>query len=213
MREATVMTCIRILSETMGQFPLITYRRLEDGGKERARDHYLYDLLSEKPNKFQTSYNWRGTMMLHFGLRGRAYSRIVYSSSQGISELIPIHPDRVRTHFNDHGEKVYEVRDFKTGNTEILLSDQIFHLMDLSPDGLDGIDRIQLARETIGNSIATLDFGARFFANDAKPAGIFTYPGQLDTDSAERIKESWDSRFRGGGQVSRDRLSRGGHEI
>ena len=40
MRCSTVMACVKILSESVGSVPCKLYRRLDDGGKEPARDHW-----------------------------------------------------------------------------------------------------------------------------------------------------------------------------
>src|SRR5438445_1002686 len=50
MRNATVWACVRVIAETIAMLPLPIYRRLPDGGRERATYHPMYDLLSRKPN-------------------------------------------------------------------------------------------------------------------------------------------------------------------
>lgn len=55
-RVAAVFACVRVLSETLASLPLITYRRLPNGGKERATDHYIYKKLHESPNQTQTAF-------------------------------------------------------------------------------------------------------------------------------------------------------------
>ena len=42
-----VYQCVRLIAETFASVPLILYRRLPDGGKERATDHELYDVFQQ----------------------------------------------------------------------------------------------------------------------------------------------------------------------
>ncbi|MCK1742399.1 phage portal protein [Bradyrhizobium sp. 139] len=52
----TAMTCaplacaVRSISEAAGSLPLHIYKKLPDGGKEKAPDHPLYALLHDAPN-------------------------------------------------------------------------------------------------------------------------------------------------------------------
>ena len=59
LRLAAVYACVRILSETMASLPVVVYRRRSDGGKDRITDHWLYDLLAKRPNRFQNPFEWR----------------------------------------------------------------------------------------------------------------------------------------------------------
>ncbi len=45
MRVSAVFACTSLLAEVVASLPCILYRRLDDGGKERARDHRLYKCL------------------------------------------------------------------------------------------------------------------------------------------------------------------------
>ena len=50
MQMTAVYACVRILSEAIAGLPLHMYRYNEDGGKEKAIDHPLYQLLHDEPN-------------------------------------------------------------------------------------------------------------------------------------------------------------------
>ena len=49
MRVTAALACIRIIADTESSLPFFTYRNLPNGGKDKARDHYLYPLLHEVP--------------------------------------------------------------------------------------------------------------------------------------------------------------------
>lgn len=104
MRLAAVYACVRILSETMASLPLVVYRARADGGKDRVTDHWLYRLLGKKPNRYQNPFEWREMLQGHLALRGNAFCQILANGRGEITELIPIHPDRVRMELLAEGD-------------------------------------------------------------------------------------------------------------
>ena len=96
LRLVAVYACVRILSETMASLPVVVYRQRKDGGKDRVTDHWLYGLLARKPNRFQNPFEWREMLQGHLALRGNAFCQIIANPKGEITELMPIHPDRVR---------------------------------------------------------------------------------------------------------------------
>jgi hypothetical protein len=113
---AAVYACVRVVSETLASFPLIVYRRLPDGGKERAIDHPLYSLLHDKPNSWMTAFEWLELMQSHIEMRGNAYSFIQPGTDRAIDELLPIHPDRVTR--QEAGEQSTAISGQDTGRAD-----------------------------------------------------------------------------------------------
>ncbi|MDA8258439.1 MAG: phage portal protein, partial [Betaproteobacteria bacterium] len=194
---AAVYSCIRVLSETLAGLPLIVYRRKAGGGKERATDHWLYSLLHGAPNGWMTSFAWREMGMAHLCLRGAAYSRIV-GDARGKRQLIPIHPDRMRTVLLDSGRLAYEMQNQQGGFTT-LLQEEVLRIPFMTMDGVRPVTPIQVQRETIGASLASQEYGARFWANDARPTGGWVeMEGDFKSDaSSKSFREKWQKAMTG----------------
>ncbi len=192
LRLAAVYACVRVLSETMASLPLVVYRARADGGKDQVTDHWLYRLLAKRPNRFQNPFEWREMLQSHLVLRGNAYNQIVTNPRGEVVELLPLHPDRVRLELLPSGEYRYRFTD-RTGADNILPRGQVWHLRGLSSDGLLGLSPIDLARESLGMALAAQDYGARFFANDAKPTGGWIeFPGSFKDSEAKKVfRESY----------------------
>ena len=77
MQMTAVYSCVRILAEAVVGLPLHLYRYKEDGGKEKALDHPLYNLLHDEPNPEMSSFVFRETLMTHLLLWGNAYAQII----------------------------------------------------------------------------------------------------------------------------------------
>lgn len=197
MRVAAVYSCIRVLAETLAGLPLIVYRRKPGGGKARATDHWTYPLLHGAPNGWMTSFAWREMGMAHLGLRGVAYSRIV-GDRRGKRQLIPLHPDRVRTALLDSGRLAYEVQN-KNGGFTTLLQEEVLRIPFMTLDGITPVTPIQAQRETIGASLASQDYGARFWANDARPTGGWVeMEGDFKDDAAAtKFRDKWQQSMTG----------------
>ena len=192
LRLAAVYACVRILSETMASLPFVMYRTRPDGGKDRVKDHWLYTLLAKRPNPYQNAFEWREMLQGHLVLRGNAYNRIASNARGEITQLHPIHPDRIRIEILPSGDYRYRVTD-RLGQESVLPRGEIWHLRGLSSDGLLGLSPIDLARESLGMALAAQDYGARFFANDAKPSGGWIeFPGSFKDSEAKKVfRESY----------------------
>ena len=187
MRLAAVYACVRILAETMASLPIVVYRRRPDGGKDKDTDHWLYRLLVKRPNRYQNAFEWREMLQGHLALRGNAYCQIITNPRGEIAELIPIHPDRIKLELLSSGDYRYRVTD-RFGKESVLPREDVWHLRGLSSDGLIGMSPIELARESLGMALAAQDYGARFFANDAKPTGGWIeFPGSFKDAEAKRV--------------------------
>lgn len=185
MRQSSVFKCVRAISETVGMVPLIVYRRLQNGGKERAPKHPLAELLQERPNPWQTTMQWREMMQGHASLRGNGYSEIFYSGAGRAEMLLPLHPDKTQLEVLPSGAPRLRVQR-ANGSTDILVFGEFFHLAGFSSDGYVGLNPIELERESIAAAITTRDYGARFFANSARPPAWIEFAGKFKDDDAKR---------------------------
>jgi len=192
LRLAAVYACVRVLSESMASLPLVIYQRRADGGKDKVTDHWLFRLLAKRPNRFQNPFEWREMLQGHLALRGNAYNQIITNAKGEVVELMPLHPDRIRLELLPSGEYRYRFTD-RFGTESVLPRGEVWHLRGLSSDGLLGMSPIELARENLGMALAAQDYGARFFANDAKPTGGWIeFPGSFKDSEAKKVfRESY----------------------
>jgi HK97 family phage portal protein len=191
MRVAAVNACVRIIAESVASLPLLIYKWRKDGGKERAEKHPLYDVLRVRPNRWQTSFEWREMMQAHLLLRGNAYSRIVPGPRGVVDQLVPLHPDQVEPKISDvSGDVIYKVTPPK-GQAYVLPAALVFHLRGLSTNGIVGVSPIEMASEAIGLSLSMEGFGARFFSQGSAPPGLLSTDNKLNKEQREAIKKSW----------------------
>jgi HK97 family phage portal protein len=127
-------------------------------------------------------------MMAHLLLRGNAYSRIVPGPRGFADQLVPLHPDFVKPVRNKDGTVKYEYK-LPNRDPETFLNDEIFHVRGMSLDGLNGLSPVSYARESIGLSLATEEYGSRLFRNGTNVGMILTHPGVLGPTGKQSLRE------------------------
>ena len=198
MELTAVYAAVRILAEGLASLPLVTYRRLAGGGKERASDHPLYALLHDQPNSDITSFVFRETLMGHLLLYGNAYAEIEYDAKGRVVALWPLQARDTEPRWV--GESLYYVTVLpeKFGFKSVgLPAERVLHIRGLSPDGLTGYSPIRLARRAIGLAAATEEYGAAFFGNGAQPGGVLEHPGHMSDEAHTRLKKDWEELHQG----------------
>lgn len=194
MRSTVVYRCVSLLAETYASLPLQVFLELDNGNKEIDKAHPRYRLLHDRPNRYQTSFEWREMMAGHFALRNRAYSEIVASGGNAVDQLIPLHPDRVRPFRAPDGRLAFEYMP-QNGPARIILQSEMHFLHGKTMD-LDGLTPLSplACREAIGLSLAAEEHGARLFGNGTRLGGILKFPqgkSLKDDQARQRLLKSW----------------------
>jgi HK97 family phage portal protein len=195
MQTSAVYACVRILAEAIASLPLNTYRRMADGGKELYFNHPLFRLLHDEPNSEMTSFVFRETLMAHLLLFGNAYSQIVRDGRGYPIALYPLLPNHMIVERANNGRLIYTYQTDKGVVT--FRREDVLHIPGLGFDGLIGYSPVAMAKNAVGMSIATEEYGAKFFSNGATPGGILEHPGTIK--DIKRVKESWEAGYQGVG--------------
>jgi HK97 family phage portal protein len=220
LQVGTVFACVNIISGAFASLPLNVYERIFDKGrlsKKTAFKHSLWPLLRNEPNEEMTAFSWLKTMMCHDLLWGNAYTEIERDGNNRIVGLWPRNPARTRAirtlkPINIEGDVlpagtlVYETHDSlrdnanptmaenkqsNLGQRRLVLTEDMIHVPGLSLDGRVGQSTVWLARQAIGLSLATEKYGAKFFGNGARPAGILKLPNKMEEKAIENLRRSW----------------------
>jgi phage portal protein BeeE len=69
---STVLACCRVIAEGVAQVPFRLYQET-NGSRRLASDHPLNRVISRRPNPWQTSFEFRETILFHTILTGNAF--------------------------------------------------------------------------------------------------------------------------------------------
>lgn len=191
MQSAAVYSCCQVLAQSVGMLPLNVFREDDKGARKLAKDHPLFELLHHQPNDWQTSVEFFEMLVLSLCLRGNAYAYINRARSGRVVELLPLHPDMVRTEMGSDFRLTYVVT-LEGGGEKRYAPGEIFHVRGLTLNGWLGISPIAYARESIGLALATEKFGSQLFRNGAKMGGVLEHPSKVGQEAYTRLKNSFD---------------------
>lgn len=193
---SAVIACARVIAEGVAQVPLKFYGPAGADGRRRPVDHELARTFGYRPNQWQTSFEFRETLMLHLILCGNAFVFVSRRSDGSVIELIPIEPARVFVNRRLDMVTEYSVM-MENGRSPTLRAPDIWHIKGPSWSSWYGLEPVRLAREAIGLALATEESHARFHANGARPSGMISVDGNLDEKAYQRLKQYIESEVSG----------------
>jgi HK97 family phage portal protein len=189
---SAVLACVRVVSESVASLPFSLYRRLDMGGKEVADGMPLHKILSETPNPWMTSFEWRELMNSWAMLWGAGYSEIRPGRSGSVTELWPLHPSRMKPERLKNGKIQFLYNDpNKPGDPIPYRQDQIFRVTWMTKDGLNCYVPVNICREAIALAQATELHSGAFFGNGARPGIILESDQPLKPETAQRLRQTW----------------------
>ena len=189
---SAVWGCTKVLSESVASLPLQIYERMADGDKLLADNHRLYYLLHDQPNKIYTSYTFIEYLVKSICLNGNGYAVINRDRNANIVSFTCVNPQDVRI-IPEYGSLYYNIK----GYDELIPSEDIIHVKNLTNDGILGLSPIQYAAEAVGWGLALQTYGNTYFGNGGMPSGTLESDKVLTTEAVERLRQSWDKAYGG----------------
>lgn len=189
----TALAATRALAQGIAQPAFGLYRpwAADKRGWEPAHDHPLWRIVTAQPNDWQTSYEFRETMMIHAILTGNGVAFINRVGGK-VRELIPILPGHCSIEQRPNYDLVYRLT-LADGTMLTLPRSSVLHLRGMSWNTYEGMDALRLAREAVGLALVTEETHARLHSNGARPGGILTTEPNADLSEPQvaQIKAAW----------------------
>ncbi|MGR2664283.1 phage portal protein [Chromobacterium haemolyticum] len=193
LRNMAVLRCVSLISNGIGMLPV---NLLEYGdAKTVVEAHAAHRLIKRKPNDWMTPIELKSLLQLHALLHGNGYARIIWSGDRPI-RMIPLNPLRTEPKLTDEWRMVYETT-LNNGSKLTLPAKEVFHLRDLSLDGIKGLSRSKLAAEAIQLAISAEKAAGRVFKTGVMATGAIEVPNALSDNAYKRIKESLTDNYGG----------------
>lgn len=190
LQNMAALRCVSLISESIGMMPLNLMR----AGNERAHavDHPVYRLLKTRPNGWQTPFEFKSMLQLQALAYGNGYARVVWSMGRPVN-LIPLESTRMVAKLTPAWEMRYRyTRD--DGVLVDLAANEVFHLRDLTLDGVTGLSRMKLARQALGIAASAQQAAVRMFENGVMAGGALATEKQLSDEAYARLQTSLDEK-------------------
>lgn len=193
MQISAVWAAVRLISETIGSLPFELYR-VKDGVRTKASDHTLYNILQNKPNKYQTNVEFWESVALNLTASGNSYCLIERLGGRIVS-LLPVSSDQVTTILLPDGDVVYEHRN--NGAIKVYSQRSVWHVK-LFGNGITGLSPLSFASQSIGIAMGADNRVSDIYANGAKPSGILSIDKILKPEQRAQIRQNYSEMAEGG---------------
>ena len=211
--SSAVWACINLISQTVATLPFRHYLKTKDDNRIRL-DSKLDFILNNEPTQDYSGFTFKEIMTAAAVLHGNAYAEISRDSNGECNGLWYIPTQNVQPYFDTNTESVWYAiyaGDYRGGKPYMgIPARNMLHLLGLSYDGLAGYSPLYLQRETFALHLASQRYGASFFKNGARPAGIIKFPNKLSPEAKDGLRRSWDSFHSGAGNTGRVAILEGG---
>lgn len=194
---SAVRACVTLLAESVAQLPCELYRRDKNGGRIRATDHPLYDVIHSQPNRKDTSFEYYEQQQGALGLEGNSFSLIERDGKGYVTELIPVNPKKVIVMKGPDGMPYYHLPEV----VETLPMRLVHHVKYFSMDGYIGTSPIQTNADVLGLGLAVEQHAAQVFARGTTMSGVIERPREAGAiksqESIDRLLAKWTDRYSG----------------
>ena len=182
---STIFACLSIRANHLAKLPIAVFKSNADG-KEKIENDLSY-LLKVRPNPNQSAFKFKQTISVILDLFGNCY--VWMESKKGKLVALWILPPNdtklesikgknwIITKLND--------KDYRLKYEEVL------HFSDISTTGIEGISKIDVAKELINNIKGRDKLVSSYYKNGNIVKGILSTAQTLDREAKELIKRAW----------------------
>ncbi|MBR0764132.1 phage portal protein [Bradyrhizobium japonicum] len=182
---APVACAVRSISEAAGSLPLHVYKKLPDGGKEKATDHPLYKLLHDAPNSFAPAVLFRTQLVADALLQPHGGFALINRVDGGKpAELIRLDPQTQSVAVDTSDvEPTYKLNGREIDGADLI------HIPTPAYDARKGL--VGEGRNAIALALVLERHASRLFGNAARPSGVLSLKGTVTEATLTNAKAAW----------------------
>lgn len=188
--EATYYACVKTLSESVGKLSCKLQQRNDRNGVATRRDHPLYGVLAERPNRFMTAAGFWATFEQNRCCYGNAFA---YISGYGPETQLWILPSYEVTVWYDDACRIDRVPDVyyqwdSPSGPVLLSSEEVLHVRTADTfDGIKGIPVIERLATTVGGNRDAQGVLNALYDSNLSQKMVLNYTANLSDKSAEAM--------------------------
>lgn len=195
---SAVYACITIIASDIAKLPVNIWRDKAKGGRDLLRTNPIQRLL-RKPNDYQTRYDFVFMWVFSKLLTGNVYVLQRRDARNVITELHILDPRTTVPVMSPTGDIFYKVKANPIAGIfedVTIPARRIIHDRH-NPLGhpLIGVTPLFAAATSAIAGLTIQDNSASFFANMSRTSGVLSAPGKISKETADRLKEQWESNF------------------
>lgn len=201
-----VFACHTLICSDIAKLTLRLVAKKNDVWQETTNP--AYSPVIRKPNHFQTAVqfyaNWTNSKLA----RGNTYVLKRRDKRGVVTDLYVLNPDRVKPLVSDDGQVFYQLnKDNLSGldaDQVIIPQREIIHdRFNCLFHPLVGISPLYASSLAATHGTNIQQAGTALAAGGVRPSGILTAPGNIASEDAARVKETWETQYAGSAGASK----------
>lgn len=186
---ASVYACVQAIADDMAAMPLQAFKST-DNKRERVREHAADYVLTKRTNRNMNPFNWKKLVLTDLLTYGNHYSLIAFGSDGQVQELIPLNAAATKVYQDSNTNEIF-YRTTHHNETKDLLNYEVFHVRNMSKDGIEGISPILTLKDNIESNASADMLNHSLVSSGGVPKGIIKVAASLGTDAKEKVKAEW----------------------
>lgn len=209
---------IDLISSTMGKIPTYLYRESSTGGREKAKNHPIYDLLLRRPNPYQSAQQFKAQIYANAITVGNGFGYIQKDKRTALATDMYVMDSRNCWLVEEWSTGAIRpdnisVAYYVNGGTTVIPYSDVIHIYGLSLWNYLGVSILDAARTVLGLGIATLDMSAAYYKNDCAGSKYLKIMGKPNKAQRQQIQEAFEDGRRGANNAGRIGFITGGAEL
>lgn len=196
-----VYACVTLIAQDIAKLRPKLVQQSDDGIWTETTSPAFSPVLL-KPNRYQNHIQFKEWWITSKLIRGNAYALKERDRRGIVTGLYLLDPCRVQPLVAPDGSIYYRLKqDNLSGlqESEITIpADEIIHdRMNCLFHPLVGISPIYASGTAAEVGLKIQNNSSRFFGKGSNPSGVLTAPGKIGQDTADRLKQHWETQFSG----------------
>lgn len=159
----------KVISEDFASTKIKIYNN-QDGIREEAKEHPLYDILHNRPNSLMTPAVFKELMMKTVLTHGYSDAYIELNGAGQVRALWVLDPYATRWEINNGDVRCITKLN---GRERALFPAEVIHITGMGSNGITGYPALQYAaKQILGLGISAIETMAKLYANGMSAGGI-----------------------------------------
>ena len=195
---SAVASCVSIISETIGALPAVV--TLADDSRAVQPNHPLSRLAVEGTNANESWSDLVTSLVASALLRGNGLAEIATDARGQLAALTTVPFEQCTPWLDAQGDLLFDYMPTtppNAGQRRRLLRGDVVLLKSRSDNGVLGVSPLQRSANAVQHALKTQTNSFQWMSNASRPSGVLTSPGRLSKETAQRLKEDFDTGYTG----------------
>lgn len=202
-RVSSIFGVVRWIAQAVAICPMQIMRERPDGRREKAALPCSYT-LRKRPNRWQSAFDFYCLEAYWAALHGNGYARILSGDRGWCSQVIPMHPSRVKVQQLDDYSLEYQFWN-TDGRWEPLRQEEVLHWRWISDNGIVGHAPAEMCSTSIALARKLDTAATAFWDNSARPDLVLETDEKIPDEAVDALRASLNQVY--GGAANRGKAA------